>query len=49
MLDLRLLPDSKSGAGASSGSTLPPVMEIKLAAAFNAGLFANRQYANECQ
>lgn len=46
MLDLRLLPDSSSGAGASA---LPLVMDIKFAAAVIAGLLVNRQYAKACQ
>lgn len=46
VLDLRLLADSYSGAAADA---MPPVIDIKLAAAFIAGLFANRQYAKNCQ
>ena len=49
MLDLRLLADSNSGAEASPSPTSPPVMEMRLAAAFIAGLLVDRQYAKGCQ
>ena len=42
-LVLRLLPVSKSGAGASPSPAFPPVMDIKLAAALIAGLLVDRQ------
>jgi hypothetical protein len=45
VLDLRLLPASKSAAGASPSPTFAPVMDIRLAAAFIAGLVVDRQYA----